>query len=55
MCVYLMGTYGIIGDKRLIVRGKNDRVSEAMLNMVRFILFEEPDAGRSIDVEFVKV
>ena len=55
MCVYLMGTYGIIGDKRLIVRGKNDRVSEAMLNMVRFILFEEPDAGKSIDVEFLKV
>ena len=55
MCVFLMGSYGVIGDKKLIVRGKKDRVSEAMLNCVRFILFEEPDAGKPIDIEFIKV
>ena len=56
MCVFLMGTYGIIGDKRLIVKGaQKDRVSKAMLDMVRFILFEEPDPSKTLDVEFIKV
>ena len=54
MCIYLLGSYGLIGDKCLIVKGKKDRVSKAQLNKARLVLFEEPDPSRPFDVEFVK-
>lgn len=54
MGVYSFGSYGLKGDKALIVKSKKDRVSKAELNEVRFVLFEEPDAAKSLDIEFVK-
>ena len=54
MCIYLLGSYGLIGDKGLIVKGKKDRVSKAQLNKIRLALFEEPDPSKPFDVEFVK-
>ena len=54
MVVYLLGSYGLTGDKCLIVKVKKDRVSKASLNKARFVLFEEPDAGKQLDVEFIK-
>ena len=55
MLVYVLGSYGLAGDKRLIVRGgQKDRVSIAEMSEVRFITFEEPDPAKALDVEFLK-
>ena len=54
MVVYALGDYGVTGDKSLIVKGKKDRASKACLNEARFVLFEEPDPSKPLDVEFLK-
>ena len=54
MAVYLLGSYGLTGDKCLIIKVKKDRVSKASLDRVRFVLFEEPDASKALDVEAIK-
>ena len=52
--VHCFSDYGVTGDKALIVKGKKDRVSKAVLNEKRFVLFEEPDPSKPLDVEFIK-
>ena len=54
MTVYLLGSYGLTGNKCLIVKVKKDRVTKASVNKVRFALFEEPDASKALDVETIK-
>ena len=54
MGVHLCGSYALIGDKCLLVKGKKDRVSKAQLNELRLVLFEEPDPSKGFDVEFAK-
>ena len=52
--IYSAGSYGLTGDKKLIVKGKKDRVSVAELNMKRIVMFEEPDPSKGLDQEFLK-
>ena len=54
MIIYALADYGVTGDKCLIVKGKKDRVSKASLNEARFVLFEEPDPSKPLDIEFLK-
>ena len=54
MFIYLLGNYGLTGDKALIVKGPKDRVSRAQLDRVRFVLFEEPDPAKQLDVESIR-
>ena len=54
MFIYLLGNYGLTGDEALVTKGKKDRVSKAQLDKVRFVLFEEPDASKPLDVESIK-
>lgn len=49
-----LGSYGMIGDKRLILKGPKDRVSKASISCKRFVLFEEPDPGQTMDIETIK-
>lgn len=52
--IYLCGTYGLTGDKKLVVKGPNDKVSVAELNRKRVVMFEEPDPAKPLDQEFLK-
>ena len=52
--VYLAGSYGLIGDIKLVVKGAKDKVSIADLNMIRIVMFEEPDAAKQLDQSFLK-
>ena len=54
MLVDLAGGYGVTGDKNLIVKGKKDRVSKAVLHLARIVLFEEPDPTKPLNIEFLK-
>ena len=54
MVVFLAGSYGLVGDKHLIVKGRKDRVSQAEVSRRRFVLFEEPDPSKQLDVEAIK-
>lgn len=54
MVIHCFGKYGIVGDKKLIIKTRKDKVSEAEIDRVRFILFEEPDAKQSLDLDSIK-
>ena len=52
--IYILGQYGLAGDKRMLLKGPTDRVSLAELDCKRFVMFEEPDPAKSLDQEFMK-
>lgn len=52
--IHCLGSYGVIGDKVLLLKKQKDRVSKADLSHKRFCLWEEPDPGANLDVEYLK-
>ena len=55
MLVYTFGDYANMGDVKTLLRGKKDKASLANLNEKRFILYEEPDDTKAMDIAMIKM
>ncbi len=54
MVLCMMGSYGSMGDNKFLLKGKKDRATIANMHRKRFMIFEEPDQDRSIDINRLK-